>query len=181
MTSIKHIDNQLDTVFKKLTQTTQTIAFEEVATFTIKNTANVISREDLLSSGIYFIEIKCNPASDTYNKWIKRFEKKWNAKAYQKKNTPTLQKNKIQAHKELKEWMPLYLGKSRKIANRINQHFHLKLNQSTSALKLAARENLKEELFRLSVFKLEITNYDAIMPRIEKQLRDQFLPLIGRQ
>lgn len=57
----------------------------------------------------------------------------------------------------------------------------LKLNQSTSALKLAARENLKEELFRLSVFKLEITNYDAIMPRIEKQLRDQFLPLIGRQ
>ena len=44
-----------------------------------------------------------------------------------------------------------------------------------------ARKNLKDETFRLSAIKIEVENYDAIVPRIEWQLRNRINPIIGKQ
>jgi hypothetical protein len=44
-----------------------------------------------------------------------------------------------------------------------------------------ARENLKNDSFRLSTLNVNVENYDAIVPKIEWQLRNRINPLIGKQ
>ena len=44
-----------------------------------------------------------------------------------------------------------------------------------------ARENLKNDNFRLSAININVENYDAIVPKIEWQLRERINPLIGKQ
>jgi hypothetical protein len=55
------------------------------------------------------------------------------------------------------------------------------LHKPTFAMKLLARENLKEHTFRLNKIRLDIRNYDAIVPKLESQLRERINPLIGKQ
>jgi len=75
----------------------------------------------------------------------------------------------------------LYIGKSRNIGSRIHGHIYKELHKTTFALKLQARKNLKNEIFRLKTIRIDVKNYDAIVPRIEWQLRNKINPLIGKQ
>ena len=75
----------------------------------------------------------------------------------------------------------IYIGKSKNISKRVYEHIFLELNKKTFAMKLFARENLIDEIFRLSAIRIEIKNYDAIIPIVESELRNRFNPLIGRQ
>tara|TARA_R110002051_G_scaffold321505_1_gene409360 strand:- start:308 stop:553 length:246 start_codon:yes stop_codon:yes gene_type:complete len=81
----------------------------------------------------------------------------------------------------LTEWIPIYIGKSKRIEGRIHEHIFKELHKTTFALKLNARENMENEKFRLKTIKCEIENYNMIVPAIEAQLRNRINPLIGKQ
>ncbi len=44
-----------------------------------------------------------------------------------------------------------------------------------------SRGNLGDETFRLRVLSLRVKNYDSIVPEFEKNLRNRFNPIVGRQ
>jgi len=81
----------------------------------------------------------------------------------------------------LHDWIPLYIGKSKRIEGRVHEHIFKELHKTTFALKLNARDNLKDETFRLSTIKYNAIHYNIIMPIIESQQRNKINPLIGRQ
>lgn len=67
------------------------------------------------------------------------------------------------------------------MGGRVKEHIFKELGKNTFALKLMERTNLKNETFRLSTIKLEVENYDWIVPVIENSLRNRINPIIGRQ
>ena len=155
--------------------------FSELTEFKLDNAGNIIPWNDIVYSGIYLIEIKNNGKFFTYNDWVQNFKSEWEDNQYVAKFTPNLKKVRIRAHQVLSEWMPLYIGKSKNIGSRIHEHIYKDLEKTTFALKLMARVNLKNETFRLKTIKIEVVNYDAIIPRIESQLRNRINPIIGKQ
>ena len=181
MEKIKTIDNELTKQFNTLTNLTREIHLDEIVQFKLENAADKIPWNDIVYSGVYLIEIKNNEKFKTFDNWIENFKNEWEDEKYLKKFTPNLKKMRIRAHSELKEWMPLYIGKSKNIGSRIHGHLYKELNKTTFALKLMARENLKNEIFRLRTFEVTVKNYDAIVPRIEWQIRNKINPLIGKQ
>ena len=92
-----------------------------------------------------------------------------------------LRKVRINQHTELKELIPMYIGKSKQIGGRVRQHIYKELGKPTFALKLNARENMRNKTFRLNVIRVPPENYDWVMPVIEKTLRNRINPIIGRQ
>ncbi|MCT4580101.1 MAG: hypothetical protein N4A35_01680 [Flavobacteriales bacterium] len=178
---INDIDKELTNQFELLANLTRNLSLNEITQFKLKNAGNVIPWNDIVFSGIYLIEIKNNKQFDTYEEWIENFKRQWEDERYLRKFTPNLKKMRIKAHSELKEWMPIYIGKSKNIGSRIHGHIYKELHKTTFALKLMARENLHDHIFRLKVCKVTVKNYDAIVPRIEWQLRNRINPLIGKQ
>lgn len=81
----------------------------------------------------------------------------------------------------MESWVPIYLGKCRNIASRVIGHLELGLDQPTTALKLESRHNLKGKVFRLSTVRVDVVNYDLIVPSLERALRDKYNPILGRQ
>lgn len=181
MQEIIVIDKELTNLFDSLANFTRNLNLCEIAQFKLENAANIIPWNDIAFSGIYLIEIKNNKRFDTYEEWIENFKSQWEDEKYLRKFTPNLKKMRIKAHSELEEWMPIYIGKSKNIGSRIHGHIYTELHKTTFALKLMARENLHDHIFRLKVCKVSVTNYDAIVPQIERQLRNRINPLIGKQ
>jgi len=181
MTKIEKIDNELDLLFDTLKKETSLIDFETICDFTIDNASRVIPWNDIVFQGVYLIEIKNNRLFDNFDLWVEDFKSKWEDEKYIKKFTPNIKKKRVKAHTELNDWIPLYIGKSKNIGSRIHGHIYKELHKTTFALKLQARENLKNEVFRFKTIRIDVRNYDAIVPRIEWQLRDKINPLIGKQ
>ncbi|MBU2019669.1 MAG: hypothetical protein KJ941_08485 [Bacteroidetes bacterium] len=181
MEGILNIDNELTKQFDTLEKLTKKVEFIEIAQFKLENAADKIPWNEIVHSGIYLIEIKNNKKFESYENWIENFKQEWEDERYLRKFTPNLKKMRINAHSELIEWMPLYIGKSKNIGSRIHGHIYKELHKTTFALKLMARENLHKETFRISICKVAVRNYDAIVPRIEWQLRNKINPLIGKQ
>lgn len=79
--------------------------------------------------------------------------------------------------------VPFYLGKSEKLAHRINQHLYIEPNKRTYALKLKSRVTLLKGItFKITWLPLETTkeNY-FIVSKAESLLRETLLPIIGKQ
>lgn len=131
--------------------------------------------------GIYLIEIKNDKKFSSFESWVVNFKNEWEDEKYLKCFTPNLKKKRIKQHTNLEEWIPIYIGKSKKIEGRIHEHIFKELHKTTFALKLNARENLENDKFRLKTIKCEVDNYDLIVPIIESQLRNKINPLIGKQ
>jgi len=104
-----------------------------------------------------------------------------NTDDFKKKFTPNFKENRIARHVTLPEWLPLYLGKSKKVNTRVMEHINLPLHKSTFALQLKARPGLANRQFRLHTLRLPVKNHDLIAPVIESALRDRFTPLTGKQ
>ncbi|WP_439185907.1 hypothetical protein [Carboxylicivirga taeanensis] len=181
MQEIESIDIELKKQFEKLSVITKSIELTEIAQFKIDEASNKIPWKEITHPGIYLLEIKNNRQFESFEEWVENFRAEWENEKYLRKFTPNLKKMRIRAHSELAEWIPLYIGKSKNISGRIHGHIYKELHKTTFALKLMARENLKNELFRLKTIKISVENYDAIIPRIEWQLRNQLNPLIGKQ
>jgi len=131
--------------------------------------------------GVYLLEIKNNTKFEDFTSWLNYFEPKWADPKYIASYTSNLKQKRTSKHKELKDWIPLYIGKSKDIEGRVHEHIFKELHKTTYALKLNARENLFNETFRISTIKIDLLNYGALMPIIESTLRDKINPIIGKQ
>lgn len=133
--------------------------------------------------GVYFFEIKTNQ-DDSLSKWLESFSKKWQMLGVDKIYSPNIINKRIKKYEEenfLPEWMPLYLGISKELFSRIKEHINLKFTQTTYALKLKERDNLKDETFRVRFIEVETEYYDLLLPRLESILRDKLNPIVGKQ
>lgn len=131
-------------------------------------------------AGLYLIEMAAPLGSGDLDSWARQFVETWDDPRY-KHFTPSTKKKRLSRHSELKDWMPLYLGKAKNIGKRVWEHIHLSMEQPTTALKLNARHNLKDASFRLSTLAVPVKNYDIILPIMEAGFRNMINPIVGRQ
>ena len=132
--------------------------------------------------GIYLFEIK-RDTEFNYEDWsvIFREEFRGKNKEFLKKFTPNIIESRIKKHSDENEWIPLYLGKSKKISERIDKHIYSTLGLPPWALKLSSRPQLMRYQFRIKTLKIDVKNYDFIVPFIEKTIRQKLKPIVGRQ
>ena len=181
MNKLNRIDYKITEQLESLRQVFNRDSFNEICEFKLDDSLNKIPWDDFNHQGVYLIEIKNNNEFSSFDLWIKKYKSEWEDEKYLKKYTPNFKKIRIKAHKELNEWVPIYLGKSKNIKSRVHDHIFKELNKTTFALKLLARENLKDDIFKLSVININVKNYDTIVPKVEWQLRKLINPLIGKQ
>ncbi len=135
--------------------------------------------------GIYFLEIHKGSEISDFENWRQNFEKKWKKDIVKK--SPLISPKRLKNNSKFidfntVEWLPFYIGKSQNIKKRIKEHLYsLSIESSTSALKLNHRINLHEEIFRLSIVKIDTKHYDLVMHKVEQVLRDKYNPIIGKQ
>lgn len=182
---ILDIDQQLVCIKQEIVNITKDLYFIEFCQFNLNEEVKEIFTlfDELRYSGVYLIEIKNNSEFSAFNDWIEFFLPIWlgENEIYKRKFTPNLKKKRIKAHNNLGEWIPLYIGKSKNIRDRISGHIFSELDKTTFALKLLSRKNLYNNIFRLSTIRVQVKNYDIIMPIIESELRNKINPIIGRQ
>jgi hypothetical protein len=182
MKEIDRIDKEFTKSAKALQIETEKLTFSRICEFKVnKNSSSNIPWETLKYPGIYLIEIKNDGNFNSFESWVEDFREKWEDERYLKSHTPNLIKTRIEKHTDLGEWIPIYLGKAETIGSRIREHIFKELCKTTYALKLNARENLENEIFRLKTIKCQVANYKLIVPSIESQLRNKINPLIGKQ
>ena len=182
MNSITPIDSSITSIVEEVKTFASKMKFNIICEFEVSANANEsIPWDQIKFPGIYFIEIKnCNSFND-FKAWASDFTEKWMDEKYLRKFVANPKKGRINQHKELSDWIPLYLGKSKNISKRVFEHVFLGLDKPTFALKLASRSNLNNHRFRLSCIEVRVENYDTIMPILEKSLRNRLNPIIGRQ
>ena len=172
-----NMDKQLTSIFETFEELASQVELEVVGD--LKN--EMIIREQVYP-GIYLIEIKKSAEHSAFDQWITWFKGEWDHERYAKKFVPTTKKKRISGHVELKEWMPVYLGKSKRIASRVIEHVHLELEKPTFAMKFGARGDFfTSNTFRLSTAHIDIAHYDLIMPMVERSLRRRLNPIVGKQ
>ncbi|WP_299676215.1 hypothetical protein [uncultured Dokdonia sp.] len=182
MDSLNQIDDDITEIKLLIEKIILDLTFLEICEFKLnKHHIPEIPWGSLKYSGLYLIEIKNQGAFNTFSDWVEDFRLKWADKKYLKSFTSNLKKKRIERHTKLNDWIPLYIGKSKKIEGRIHEHLFKELHKTTFALKLNARDNLFNETFRLSTLKCNVTNYSVIMPILESKFREQINPIIGRQ
>lgn len=176
MTTISELDKALTGIFKDFAALAQTLEFVVIC-----DLSDEIRIAELHYPGVYKIDIRRSGDHATFKDLAKWFCSEWVTDEYERKHVPNPKKKRLNAHRELGDWIPLYIGRSRDIAGRISGHIHLSLEQPTTALKLKARANMASQCFRLSTIHLAVENYDLIMPQVERALRDRHNPILGRQ
>ncbi|MDT0295825.1 hypothetical protein ACFQ3R_11505 [Mesonia ostreae] len=179
--NIEQIDQEISKQLELLKEKVKVTDLKEICEFKLTEAESKIPWENLKFKGIYLLEIKNSNRFDTFELWINDFKNEWEGENYKYKFTPNTKKIRIKAHKELKEWIPLYIGKSKNIDKRIHGHIYKELHKTTFALKLMARKNLIDHTFRLKVLEINVHNYDSIVPKVEWQLRNRINPIIGKQ
>lgn len=178
--TLEEISGKLSEIHSDLESYCSTLNFEEICEFTMDN-CDTIPWATLETKGIYLIEIKNNSSFTDFPSWVDQFRIEWEDEMYKRRFVPNLKMKRIKEHKELHEWVPLYIGKSKKISGRVHQHIYSAIEKTTFALKLNAREHAKKELFRLSIIPIPYENYNWIVPVVENTLRNQLNPIIGKQ
>lgn len=176
MQKILELDQKLSALFAD---------FEGVATELEMPLVCSLSDEDTIAKhlypGIYRIDVSTSGGPTEISAWVEELRQEWEHEDFKKSFTPNLKKKRIAQHRVLPEWMPLYLGKSKKVGRRVLEHINLGMKKSTFALKLKARPGMAARSFRLHTLALPVQNYDVIAPALETALRNRFHPLIGKQ
>ncbi|QSS96646.1 hypothetical protein [Psychroflexus sp. ALD_RP9] len=182
---MKKIDDiisvQLELIRKKITKEN----FELLCEFDLNELDELKEKSEKLKKikGIYLFEIY-NMNSIIFDEWIKDFTLKFRGieNKYLQKWTPNIVNLRTEKHLGKKaEWIPLYIGKSKNIANRIDKHINSTLGKPPSALKLMERGNLNNHKFRIKYIDFNyIKNYEAIVGEIEKKLRNEINPIAGK-
>jgi hypothetical protein len=136
--------------------------------------------------GIYFIEVNTRDVpNETLDEWINTFQVEWKDQMYQDKFVANPQLKRIRTHLaagDLKEWMPVCIGKSKHIDKRLCEHVSMPLEKKTFALKLNCRPTMISRQWRFSTISLKgIENYSVIAPKMENAFRNRFHPIVGRQ
>jgi hypothetical protein len=182
MPTLKTIDRALTAQLGELQTALKRLSFTEICQFSLKNKSiDTIPWDDLEYPGIYFIEIRNCGKYAKFKDWANAFVASWKHKQYKGMFVANPKQGRIKQHEELFDWIPLYIGKSKNIGGRVREHLDLKLESRTYALKLRARDHLKNDQFRLSTVRIYVDNYDVIMPVAEHYFRNKIHPIVGRQ
>jgi len=177
--SLQRLDKELSMLRRAFSEIARDVSFEYIDSLTSEA---AIHRQNY--QGVYLIELHTSDTHQDLDSWFEAFHAHWDHPRFKDKFTPSTKKKRIAAHKSLLEWMPLYIGKSKKIGARIWEHINLDLDAKTFALKLRQRPELELGKLRLSTInfaKLGIENYDLIAPALEQAMRDRLNPLVGKQ
>lgn len=180
MDRFKHVDDKLTEQLNAIIDLASNLSFEAKLVFELNEAIDYSLLENLNFAGIYLIEMKTDPQRD-YKEWLNEFKNEWEKEEFKKSFVPNLKVKRTIKHNQLDHWFPLYLGKSKAISKRIKGHIDLSLTQPTTSLKLKARKNLYGSVFRVSAVRVNVSNYDLIMPQLETLLRNRINPILGRQ
>jgi len=179
--TITGIDTAISEELFKLKTLLPLLEFEVICEFTIAENITEICGKAHAYPGIYFFEIKNMNQSTDVSGWMQEFGAAWQHPDYHMQWVPGIKKGRIKKHLSIGEWVPLYIGKSRNVGNRINEHILKELTKTTFAMKLKARKNLYGTKFKVNGLKLDVKNYDVIAPYLENLLRNQWNPIVGKQ
>lgn len=176
MNAMETLDSQLTTLLENFEVLAKDLSFDEICELTDDKT---VAQQNY--RGIYRIDVHSAGPHVDFETWMTAFKLEWEHSDFKKKFTPNTKKKRIRCHSSLEEWIPLYIGKSKKVAARVWEHINLDLEKTTFALKLKARPTMAARRFRLSTINLKVENYDVLAPVLEKALRNRFNPIIGKQ
>lgn len=181
METIESVDQNLSSYVDSVKSIASKLEFTENFQFVLSDSIPTSQWESIVYPGIYLIEIKNDFKFESFDLWIENFAALWEDEEFKYKFVPGLKKKRIKQHVSLNEWIPLYIGKSKNIGARFKEHLYLELKRNTFALKLHSRSQFHKDVFRLSTIKVQVRNYDQILPIIENTLRNMINPIIGKQ
>jgi hypothetical protein len=174
---LKEIDQKLGVLLSRFSEVASQIQLQPVC-----NLSEEAALAHLNYPGIYLVEIRNTGQHASIGDWMKWFTDKWDDKAYVGRFTPTTKLKRIAQHSKLTEWVPIYLGKSKRVGSRVREHMDLALEKRTFAMKLKARGGFfSENTFRLSTAKVDVAHYDLLVPMVEHTLRKKLSPIVGKQ
>lgn len=150
--------------------------------FDLKSYSSTQLTEIPKGPGVYIFYVRFafrNGNSD----WKRQFQNDWmhpDMLGFQ--NSPAVITSKLQKIGS-PEWVPLYLGKSEHMQQRVLSHIELDGSKRTFALKLMARANkIQQHQFRVKYWHLDAFPGMQILLRIlEEELRARIEPITGRQ
>lgn len=176
---VKDIDIRLSAIYDDLKLYAETVSFTDICEFELAQGLGNICDFNYNENGIYMFEIEVPDDHIDVLKWMETFTRDW-------VDTdviwvPGTKKNRMSKHLEFKKWMPIYIGKSRKVGKRINEHLHQNTLAHTFGMKLMGRRNFYGRKFKVSWIPLNVTNYNMIAPTIEELLRNRYHPITGKQ
>ena len=175
------LEKDLESLNAKIEDFTSNLKFEEIGKFKLSESEKITLdlKESLKCKGIYFLEIQNSVENKDIKKWKNDFLKNWEDDKINK--SPKVILDRLNNHSEFEEWIPLYVGKSENIGKRIKDHFCLKNESTTYALKLNSRKSIINTAFRLSVIEIKTDYYDLVVHKIEHILRKRYNPIVGKQ
>ncbi len=135
--------------------------------------------------GIYLFQVKLNKhfSEGEFRKEI------WDSDKETLTHTPRLIKDRFKFNK-VEEWHPLYLGKSEKLINRINEHCYQGAKKTTYGLKLSHRKkllNIAEISYNYYPIPYEVDTLigkapvQFLMTNLESEIRKRIKPWVGKQ
>ena len=124
MKTLTEIDNELTINMEHLRQLFNKGSLIEICQFNLNNNLKSIPWDDLNYSGLYLIEIKNDHKSPSIENWLENFKYKWENEKHSIKSTPRIIKKRVKELKTLNEWIPIYIGKSKSISKRVNEHIY---------------------------------------------------------
>lgn len=178
--SITNIDNEITNQIALLENEIKSLDFNKLDfEFQIFESDTLFNEEKLNYSGVYYIELFYNKETTNFTSWLTKFTKAWEDEKFY--NRPRIRKKSIKNLELGDNWIPLYIGKSKNIGKRIKQHLLLDNKSATYALKLSSKDFLQNEKIRIRTIKIEVKNYNQIIPYIESEMRKRKHPILGRQ
>jgi hypothetical protein len=180
----KNVSNYIEKLEKKI---------EDIEFYQNKSQSFIISDEFDSKSlfpykkqqGVYLFELNLDTPKLNGTKRatrVKNFAEDWSKKKNDSFFSSSVIKKRLHLRNEYDEqWLPLYIGKNKDIYKRIIEHIDLSPEKNTYAMKLRHRINTHGLEFRVTTLEFEVTNYDFIIPHIERSLREKYNPLIGKQ
>jgi hypothetical protein len=177
---IKTIDKKFDILLNEFAPIALSVPFNRVG--------NLFDEELIKKQaypGIYYIELNtAGKTTVTLEQWLDNFQQEWMDEKYRDKFVANPQKHRVNKHKAsgvLPSWMPLYIGKSKNVGERLQQHINFGLEKRTFSMKLACRPTMMIREWRVSTINLGgIANYDVIAPMMETIQRGKYNPIVGR-
>lgn len=178
MNTFKQVDQELSIQIKLIEQIANELLFKESFKYEIGTDSTHLPFNDLNFPGVYLFEILNN--NEDISSFLTSFKAKWEIDEYKPRFVPNTKLKRLARHSEPMEWVPLYIGKSKNVSSRVKDHFHMKMEKNTFAMKILDRKNLDGLTLKISSIQIDVENYDLIVPKIERYFRDKINPIVGR-
>ncbi len=182
------LDNSINAALEKFDRDLSTLSFENSKTeiFILSEDLNIdFISSDCCGPGVYFFELK-SPDDYRFGKKastiLQNIKKYWKHRSVRAMWSPGIKDSRVSVHKEFIDgWIPFYIGKSRYLEKRVREHVFQDRGKTSFGMKLKARKNLYGLEFRISYIKIDVKNYDMIVPYVESAMRNKYNPITGKQ